>query len=629
MRCDNVVLQVGGVGFHQFSNFALDDVFQCKFTDTKDTSKSVDSEPTGVVATLDANAATTHYNVACTVPQWNLKWTQQANVNLFFGEQAVKFKGVDGGNVITFTEGVTGFTFDGAGNLIVNGVGYDPRESYSCVFKVAELGDSVSFVGPSPKPTSSKVVNCGKVPNVQGSRSTDTVVSVSVVLIKSSTKKALKFAGKAESKTVAFDTCTDGYKNGIETDTDCGGKCKKQCAPGSKCKVTDDCAGVPCAGGICGASSCAQLYAAIKEPGLQTLLVDGRSEVRYCSEGWDGSVGVGNTAPGWFQVDTCGQTRETGPRGSHCKDRLKAGSARAVSQMLPYYNRAFDYPSAGAFQRNGQSGDFQRWMAPRDVTVQLKLWGASGCVCYWWSSMISKQGRGGYTFGTVKMKKGESLWFIVGQVGRPGTNKNGGWGGGGKSWTEGGVGGSSGSGGTHVFWGAKNSGAPPFPTSDSNDYRILIAGGAGATSTEECGANDNEDRSGGHGGGSTGIRGGKGNECGGGYGGSQSRGGNKGCNEGYNGERYFGGRGARNDAGAGGGGYFGGGGGGYNSGGGGGSAYIGNHGKCPGCPEPSASGMETGKNPFEPTRRNGQKNPQGGNGYNDGKGEGYIWFRYQ
>ena len=181
--------------------------------------------------------------------------------------------------------------------------------------------------------------------------------------------------------------------------------------------------------------------------------------------------------------------------------------------------------------------------------------------------------------------------------------------------------------GTHVFWRKKGSGQPPFPSNNGNDFRILVAGGAGATSTEECGSNDNEDRHGGDGGGFTGERGGWGNECGGGYGGSQASGGNRGCNQGDNGERYFGGMGAQNDAGAGGGGYHGGGGGGYNSGGGGGSGYIGNERlECSGCPEPSASGSEPGKNEL-PGRRENQRNPQ--DKFWDLKGEGKIWFRYQ
>lgn len=425
----------------------------------------------------------------------------------------------------------------------------------------------------------------------------------------------MSFKGSDDTASVAFDTCTDGYKNGNEPTADCGGQCEKKCDVGDTCNEDSDCDGLPCAGGLCGAQSCKEFYdAGVKEAGFQNIVTNkkkGTTENRYCADGWDGSIGSGGEAEGWFQVDTCQQSWNAGPNQGKCEAGLQKASSRSHEKMLDFYKNNIDYPSAANFHKNGQFGAFQRWKAPRDVTVEFKLWGASGTVCYWWPSMISEIGRGGYSYGTVKVKAGDEFWFIVGQKGRPGTEKPGGWGGGGRSWTTNGVGGSSGSGATHIFWRKQGSGQPPLPTSNSNDFRILVAGGAGATSTEECGSNDNEDRHGGHGGGTTGQRGGWGNECGGGYGGTQGSGGSRGCDQGENGARFFGGRGAQNDAGAGGGGYHGGGGGGYNSGGGGGSSFLGNSNlECSGCPEPSSSGTEPGKNEL-PGRRENQKNPQG------------------
>ena len=72
-------------------------------------------------------------------------------------------------------------------------------------------------------------------------------------------KQALKFAGGEDSAYFEFDTCTDGHQNGEETDVDCGGQCG-ECAIGGKCKADSDCPGVPCAGGLCGAESCKQMY---------------------------------------------------------------------------------------------------------------------------------------------------------------------------------------------------------------------------------------------------------------------------------------------------------------------------------------------------------------------------------
>ena len=53
----------------------------------------------------------------------------------------------------------------------------------------------------------------------------------------------------------ALPSCTDGIKNGIETDVDCGGGSCKNCNMGSKCHVNSDCASNACINGVCGTSS--------------------------------------------------------------------------------------------------------------------------------------------------------------------------------------------------------------------------------------------------------------------------------------------------------------------------------------------------------------------------------------
>jgi len=54
-------------------------------------------------------------------------------------------------------------------------------------------------------------------------------------------------------------SCTDGIRNGAETDTDCGGTCApvSRCAVGARCATGSDCATASCSpGGICLGSSC-------------------------------------------------------------------------------------------------------------------------------------------------------------------------------------------------------------------------------------------------------------------------------------------------------------------------------------------------------------------------------------
>lgn len=51
-------------------------------------------------------------------------------------------------------------------------------------------------------------------------------------------------------------TCTDGKKNGKETDIDCGGSTCPPCADEKTCKISTDCSSGVCAVGFCQAPSC-------------------------------------------------------------------------------------------------------------------------------------------------------------------------------------------------------------------------------------------------------------------------------------------------------------------------------------------------------------------------------------
>jgi hypothetical protein len=46
-------------------------------------------------------------------------------------------------------------------------------------------------------------------------------------------------------------TCSDGIKNGTETDVDCGGICPNRCGTGQMCLQDSDCQSMQCVSGIC------------------------------------------------------------------------------------------------------------------------------------------------------------------------------------------------------------------------------------------------------------------------------------------------------------------------------------------------------------------------------------------
>jgi alpha-tubulin suppressor-like RCC1 family protein len=50
-------------------------------------------------------------------------------------------------------------------------------------------------------------------------------------------------------------TCTDGVKNGTETDVDCGGSCGGTCASGKTCAAAGDCKSADCRDGTCQAAT--------------------------------------------------------------------------------------------------------------------------------------------------------------------------------------------------------------------------------------------------------------------------------------------------------------------------------------------------------------------------------------
>jgi hypothetical protein len=52
-------------------------------------------------------------------------------------------------------------------------------------------------------------------------------------------------------------TCSDGIKNGAETDVDCGGPDCPPCATGKACQSASDCASGMCSGGVCVVKTCA------------------------------------------------------------------------------------------------------------------------------------------------------------------------------------------------------------------------------------------------------------------------------------------------------------------------------------------------------------------------------------
>ena len=78
-------------------------------------------------------------------------------------------------------------------------------------------------------------------------------------------------------------SCTDGVKNGTESDVDCGGGTCAPCPGGKKCFLPKDCQGGVCAAGTCAAPSCTDKV----KNGTETDVDCGGTCAAACADGKD------------------------------------------------------------------------------------------------------------------------------------------------------------------------------------------------------------------------------------------------------------------------------------------------------------------------------------------------------
>jgi hypothetical protein len=113
------------------------------------------------------------------------------------------------------------------------------------------------------------------------------------------------------------------------------------------------------------------------------------------------------------------------------------------------------------------TGSVRTFVAPKNGTYQLEVWGAQGG--------SNKGGKGGYSSGKIQLASGQQLYIYVGQ--QP-SSKSGGWNGGGAGGTSVAAGsypaGFGGGGATDISWNTHETNSVI-----TNDQRIIVAGGGG------------------------------------------------------------------------------------------------------------------------------------------------------
>ena len=132
-------------------------------------------------------------------------------------------------------------------------------------------------------------------------------------------------------------SCTDGSKNGDETDVDCGGSCPNACAVAKGCTVDADCQSAWCgAAGVC-------LDGCPDAPDPSDCDGDGLKNKEEDADG-DGKVGVGETDP--FDMDTDDDGVDDG------KEKQK-GTDPTVAELKLYGGGCSTSPRGGSTPATG------------------------------------------------------------------------------------------------------------------------------------------------------------------------------------------------------------------------------------------------------------------------------------
>jgi hypothetical protein len=146
-------------------------------------------------------------------------------------------------------------------------------------------------------------------------------------------------ASLADAAVEAGVSCSDGVKDGSETDVDCGGSCPDACVTGKTCTVAGDCTTDVCTAGVCAApaASCSD---GIKDNGESDVDCGGAScptcaDGKSCTAGTDCADGVcsadGGTA-GTCAAPSCSDGVKNGNEsdkdcGGSCTTKRAGGEA--------------------------------------------------------------------------------------------------------------------------------------------------------------------------------------------------------------------------------------------------------------------------------------------------------------
>ena len=238
---DRRLVELGGLGFDRFAQPQLRDLFACNFVAGNGTGAVTQSAPAGVSAGTVSTGAGTAF-VPCELPTlsgiglYELQLVYRGNGM----DTLVPFRGAMNGNRFTIARGYRSMIVAASGDVLVTGYGFDTTANVSCTF--AAVADSGALINVQRTPSSATDLNCGPIPSHRLEVGQGRNVAFTVTL-----PASYPFTGDTNGNRVVIeDTCTDGIKDGAETDVDCGGigaagaRCAR-CEEGATCAREGDC----------------------------------------------------------------------------------------------------------------------------------------------------------------------------------------------------------------------------------------------------------------------------------------------------------------------------------------------------------------------------------------------------
>ena len=195
--------------------------------------------------------------VLCPIPPAALVQALNLTVSLLkIMGQVYPFAGFVGSNNVAVLYTTTNVTVIGV-NVVVLGIGFNGALPYRCRFSGKNSTGALVNVTNSALNATSTSINCGQVPF--GFKITAGVCSANVSILEVNSDLSDGYAVQSSISGFTYLSCFDNYKDGVETDVDCGGSfCFARCPLASSCDTIADCISVP--GVSCYLGKCIDSY---------------------------------------------------------------------------------------------------------------------------------------------------------------------------------------------------------------------------------------------------------------------------------------------------------------------------------------------------------------------------------